>query len=302
MDLEASLWLLNVIRCGSFSQCAVQLNVPVSTVSRRIAQLEKQLNTQLLIRNTRHLRLTPAGVEFVSLVKDLEVNVQQMQRWKESQSEVCGLLKLTAPLQFIEWPLSDWLIEFKLVYPKVNVQVIGSNEYLDFYDQHIDIGFRQGPLPDSDMLQRKLFSLEYGLFAPASWKIKKNTTEDLAWLKQQKTINIGAKGRPFPWLIKEQGKITSFQPKAELLLESPKQAIKAAVAGIGVAYTSCFDAREALLNRNIQAVCRTLWPGWVDFFIVYQEASLKSKKLAAFIDFILTKQKELDLLEGVKAS
>ena len=61
MDLEVTLWLLSVVRNGSFSRSAQELKVPVSTLSRRISQLEQQCNTQLLVRNTRSLRLTAAG-------------------------------------------------------------------------------------------------------------------------------------------------------------------------------------------------------------------------------------------------
>lgn len=300
MDLEASLWFLTVVQCGTFSQASQELKVPVSTLSRRISQLEKQCNTQLLIRNTRHLRLTAAGAEFIEVAKTLSASANQLQNWRDSQSGVCGVLKMTAPIQFIDWPLTDWLIEFKLLYPKIKIEVSGSNDYLDFYEHHIDIGFRQGPLPDSDMRQRRLFSLQYGMFVSATWKTAYQGDEDLTWLASQQAINIGAKGRAFPWLLKQKEQLVPYYPNAELLLESPKQAIKAAVAGVGVAYTSCFDAHEALSKTLIKPVCLHLWPGWIDFFVVYQESHLKSKKLAAFIDFVFAKQHELNELYGVK--
>ena len=196
----------------------------------------------------------------------MEINASKLQSWRESQSGVCGTLKVTAPIQFIEWPLTDWLIEFKLLHPKVKIEVVGSNEYLDFYEHHIDIGFRQGPLPDSNMRQRRLFSLQYGLFSATHSDIDDVASDNLEWLEQQQTINIGAKGRAFPWLLNQQGQLKRFYPNAELLLESPKQAIKAATAGVGVAFTSCYDAELALQAGQIKPVCKSLWPGWLDFF------------------------------------
>lgn len=302
MDLEASLWLLSVIRNGSFSKAAQDLKVPVSTLSRRIAQLEKQCHAQLIVRNTRSLKLTTTGLEFVSIAKELEEKVNKLKSWRDSQAGVCGVLRITAPIQFIEWPLSDWVVEFKLLYPALQIEMIGSNEYLDFYEHHIDIGFRQGPLPDSLMKQRRLFSLQYGIFAPVSWPIRDKTEQSLTWLEQQRAINIGAKGRAFPWLIKDQKGLVRFYPNAELLLESPQQVIKAAKAGAGIAYASYFDAHRAVIDKKIKPICLDLWPGWIDFFVVYQQTSLKSQKLATFIDFIFSKQEELKLLEGVKTS
>ncbi|MBN3494072.1 LysR family transcriptional regulator [Vibrio neptunius] len=299
MDLEASLWFSTVVRMGSFSKAASELGVPTSTVSRRIANLESQLGTTLLVRNTRSMQVTQSGNEYLMLTKQLEMGYQSLKDWQDNQSQVSGTFRITAPLQFVDWPLSDWVIEFKSTYPKLNIELVGSNENLDFYEDRIDIAFRQGPLSDSDLRQRRLFELQYGIYASPSWLNKHGDCLDFAWLQAQEVVNIGVKGKSFPWLIKHNNKLHTIIPKSGLLLESPQQAVRAAKAELGLIYVPYFDAHSAIAKGEIVPVCESLWPDGINFYLVFHKSRTKSKKLSTFIDFILDKQKELMTLPGI---
>ncbi|NOH97765.1 LysR family transcriptional regulator [Vibrio sp. 99-70-13A1] len=300
MDLEASLWFSTVVKTGSFSKAAIVLGVPTSTVSRRIANLEAQLGVTLLVRNTRSMQLTQSGTEYLALTKPLELGYQSLKDWQDNQSQVSGTLRITAPLQFVDWPLSDWVIEFKSLYPKLNIELVGSNENLDFYDDGIDIAFRQGPLSNSDLKQRRLFELQYGIYASPTWLEEHSGTNDLAWLQTHKVVNIGVKGKGLPWLVSHDNKPLAIYPNSDLLLESPQQAVKAAKAGLGMIYVPCFDANSAISNEEIVPVCKVLWPDWIGFYLVFHEARTKSKKLSTFIEFIFEKQQQLQTLPGIR--
>ncbi|MCG9596339.1 LysR family transcriptional regulator [Vibrio sp. Isolate25] len=300
MDLEASLWFLTVAKTGSFSKAAIELKVPTSTVSRRIANLESQLGTTLLVRNTRNMQLTQSGIEYLALTKQLEISYQSLKDWQDTQSQVSGTLRITAPLQFVDWPLSDWAIEFKSIYPTLNIELVGSNENLDFFEDRIDIAFRQGPLLDSDLKQRRLFELQYGIYASPNWLKKQDGIQDLEWLQGHEVVNIGVKGKGLPWLVQQDNKPLTIFPNSGLLLESPQQVVRAAKAGLGMIYVPYFDAHSAVRKGEIVPVCKALWPNWISFYLVFHESRTKSKKLSMFIEFIFTKQKELLKLPGIR--
>ena len=152
------------------------------------------------------MQLTQAGSEYLALTKQLELGYQSLKDWQDNQSQVSGTLRITAPLQFVDWPLSDWVIEFKSIYPKLNIELIGSNENLDFYDDGIDIAFRQGPLSNSDLKQRRFFELQYGIYASPAWVKDHRGNQDLTWLQAHKVVNIGVKGKGLPWLVKQYNK------------------------------------------------------------------------------------------------
>ena len=246
------------------------------------------------------MQLTQAGSEYLALTKQLELGYQSLKDWQDNQSQVSGTLRITAPLQFVDWPLSDWVIEFKSIYPKLNIELVGSNENLDFYDDGIDIAFRQGPLSNSDLKQRRFFELQYGIYASPAWVKDHRGNQDLTWLQAHKVVNIGVKGKGLPWLVKQYNKQQAIYPDSDLLLESPKQAVKAAKAGLGMVYVPCFDAHPAVSNGDIVPVCETLWPDWNVFYLVFHEARTKSKKLSTFIEFIFNKQQQLQTLPGIR--
>ncbi|WP_199244000.1 LysR family transcriptional regulator [Bacterioplanes sanyensis] len=286
-------------RLGSFSGAATELGQPASTISRRIAQMEKDIGRQLLVRNTRNMRLTAAGKELQALMSHLDREYLAVLDWVNSQGEVSGKFRLTAPHQFIEYPLTDWLIEYQQHYPQLVIEVVGSNEYLDFYQHRIDLAFRQGPLPDSGLHQRRIFSLEYGLFASPEYLKRQAYSDSFDWLTKQRSIGIGAHGKRFPWLLTRRNKPTQYTPTTSILLESPNQGVKAALAGLGVVYTSTHNVYQAIEDGALQPICPSLWPEPVGFYMVYDESRYKSKVLQTFMDFAKSKVKELHLLQGI---
>ena len=62
-DLNSLVVFAKVVEANSFSEAARRLKMPISTVSRRIAEFEAQLGVRLLERSTRSLRLTDLGAE-----------------------------------------------------------------------------------------------------------------------------------------------------------------------------------------------------------------------------------------------
>ena len=62
-DLNSLVVFAKVVEANSFSEAARRLKMPISTVSRRIAELEDHLGVRLLERSTRSLRLTELGAE-----------------------------------------------------------------------------------------------------------------------------------------------------------------------------------------------------------------------------------------------
>ncbi|WP_087023142.1 LysR family transcriptional regulator [Thaumasiovibrio subtropicus] len=305
MDIQASFWFVTVAKLGSFSKAAEELDQPASTVSRRIAHLEKAIGRQLLVRNTRNMRLTESGKELLALMTNLDRDYLTVLDWVNSHGAISGRFRVTAPNQFVEYPLSDWLIEFKQRHPDLVIEVVGSNEYLDFYQHRIDLAFRQGPLPDSGLHQRRIFSFEYGLYAAPSYleqrekKDKQLQEDSLAWLKQQQTVGVGAQGRRFPWSLNDGGKLTHYTPTTNILLESPAQGVRAAVAGLGILYTNAYDAHQAVESGSLVPVCRSLWPEAIGFYMVFDEARVKSQTLQTFMAFASEKARQLHQLPGI---
>lgn len=169
-DLNALVLFARVIESGSFSEAARRLNMPVSTVSRRIADLEDQLGVRLLERSTRSLRPTAIGSELVEhALKGAEVLDAVEGIVSDQLAQVTGTLKLSAPPSISDSLLSPIISAFQTSYPSVRVQILITDRFVDHIAEGVDLAFRVGTLKDSALIARKILSYRRRLVASAAY-------------------------------------------------------------------------------------------------------------------------------------
>ena len=119
MDLNAVAIFASVVEAGSFTAAARQLGMPKTSVSRRIADLERDVGVRLLHRTTRNLRPTEAGRLYYeqssAALRALEAANRQL---AETRAEPAGTIRVSAPVGFAGYFLSDALFEFLATYPR----------------------------------------------------------------------------------------------------------------------------------------------------------------------------------------
>src|SRR3981081_38760 len=97
-DLNSLAIFAKVVEAKGFAKAARRLNMPLSTVSRRVAELEDQLGVRLLERSTRNLRLTDVGAEvFEHAQRSAEISEAVGNIVSNQSSRVSGVLRLSAP-------------------------------------------------------------------------------------------------------------------------------------------------------------------------------------------------------------
>ncbi len=112
-DLNEIAIFVKVVDAGSFTGAAKSLGLPKSTVSRKITQLEERLGVRLLQRTTRTLSLTDTGSAYYNQCSRIIGDVEEANiAVTEMQSTPKGLLRITAPMLFGTWVLSDLISNF----------------------------------------------------------------------------------------------------------------------------------------------------------------------------------------------
>jgi DNA-binding transcriptional LysR family regulator len=165
-DLNALVVFAKVVEAKSFSEAARRLGMPVSTVSRRVAELEDQLGVRLLDRSTRNLRLTDLGSEVLEHAqRSVEASEAVQDIVSNRQSSVSGTLRLSAPPNISDTLLSPLVTAFQASYPNVRVQILIAERFVDHIADGVDIAFRLGALKDSSLVARRILTYRHQLVA-----------------------------------------------------------------------------------------------------------------------------------------
>jgi DNA-binding transcriptional LysR family regulator len=165
-DLNALYIFATVVESNSFSEAARRLGVPLSTVSRRVAELESSLGVQLIERSTRKLRLTDVGTE---VFKQAQVSVELNDAVRDVVGDhlalVSGLLRVSAPPSISDSLLAPIIGEFQQRHPRVRVQVFVTDRFVDLLAEGIDVGFIVGPLQDEHLVPKVILSYRHRVVA-----------------------------------------------------------------------------------------------------------------------------------------
>nr|NJM03945.1 LysR family transcriptional regulator [Desulfobacula sp.] len=162
-------YFLEAANCPSFTQAAEILGIPLATLSRRIAAMEKSLGVQLFFRNTRTVSLTEDGKDFLESCKIIMAEANGVkERLTQRQLEPTGPIRLSVEAFVYHCCMHGALGVFVKKYPKVELHTIFSTEWKDLHREPFDLDIRTGPVPYPELKARKLFSMQPALYCTSA--------------------------------------------------------------------------------------------------------------------------------------
>ena len=241
------------VRRGSFAAAAREAGVDPSSVSRAVAQLEADLGTRLLVRNTRRMRLTDAGERFhasiAPLLDGLSEAVAALQPGRLS-----GTIRLTASSAFAQTVLVPQLAAFQRSHPDIRIHLLATDRRVDMVEDRIDIALRHGRLEDSAQHRRKLMGARYGLYArPGVFAAR-----DPAELHDMPQLLFDLPVLRDGWQLSDGRQKRSVTPAPALLSDNAASLLRACEAGMGVAALADWTARDAVAAGRLAR----LLPEW----------------------------------------
>jgi DNA-binding transcriptional LysR family regulator len=169
-DLDSLVVFAKVVEANSFSEAARRLKMPISTVSRRIAELEDQLGVRLLERSTRNLRLTELGAEVLEhAVRSVELCEAVQSIVSNRLSDVSGTLRLSAPPSISDTLLTPLVTAFQASYPNVRIQILVTDRFVDHISEGVDLVFRLAALKDSSLVAKRILTYRHQLVASPAY-------------------------------------------------------------------------------------------------------------------------------------
>lgn len=289
-----------VVDAGSFSAAARELGVPTSTVSRRVARLEAQLDVRLLQRSTRRLHLTDAGRILHARGARIAAELADAGRAvSEMQSTPRGTVRLTAPTAVGEL-LTPLLAELLDRHPELGVDLDLTDRVVDIIEEGFDLALRGGPLRDSSLVAHRVSEAPVHLVASPAYLERRGTPRRYQELAEHDCILFAPWSERSTWtLLCPEGKVR-VRVRGRLQANSVRVVREAALAGLGIAlfptlayHRADLDAgRLRIVLPDVGVPAQTLW-------LVYPSRRLLAPKVRAVVEHV--RERFDEILTGPRA-
>jgi len=285
-DFNAAALFVAVAEHGSFSEASRRLGVPLSTLSRRISELERALGTRLLERSSRHLRLTDLGHVYLDHCKRaIEAFDLGEQEIGERHSEVVGTLKLSGPPNVAEVLILPLVLKFREAYPKARVRLFVTDRRVGLVEDGVDVAFRVGELEDSALVSRRLMTYRHVLVAAPAYLRRRSAPNSPADLADHEIVAFARWHEAPVWTLQGSDGQISIEPPAAIAANDYSTVVDAAYRGHGIAKLPSILCRHALDTGDLVEIL----PGWrfpqVDLSVVYPSRRQLPRLVRLFIDF-----------------
>lgn len=261
-DLNDLYYFVKVVEHGGFTQAGRALNVPKSTLSRRIAALEAQYDVRLLQRTTRRFTVTETGREFhercLAVLVEADAAREVIERRHAAPR---GIVRVSCPTALLEYRVSELIARFMAIHPQVHVHLEATNRRVDLLSEGVDLALRVRfpPLEDSDLVMRILGDSPQRLVAAPQWLAARGAPlTDPAALAGEPSLDWGPPRHHVWQLVGPNGEHAQLRHYPRYISDDLHALRDAAIHGVGIVQLPCMAIDDDLRDGTLIDVL----PGW----------------------------------------
>ncbi|MEI2302331.1 LysR substrate-binding domain-containing protein [Ensifer sp. MJa1] len=235
-NLNDFIVFAHVVDHKGFAPAARALNVPKSTLSKRVAELEKTLGVRLINRTSRRFTVTEVGEDFYRHAAAMLIEAQAAEAVVKGRlAEPSGTVRITASVPTAQMTLAGLLPSLALAYPKMRVALHATDRFVDLVQEGFDIAVRDhfGPLPDSALVQRRVATEEIWLVASPGYLAERGTPLAPADLEMHDALlsSMTSDG----WTLRNAADASeAVRPAPRFIADESRVLLEAALAGLGI--------------------------------------------------------------------
>jgi LysR family transcriptional regulator for bpeEF and oprC len=289
-DLNETLMFVKVVEQGSFTAAGLALGVPKATLSRKMGELEQRLGVLLLKRTTRRLGLTEAGTVYFQhcarIARDLDEAESAISQLNEAPR---GWLRIAAPYGVGTDCIAPLLPRFLDLYPDIRIETMFTNEPVDVVASEWDLVIRGGPLADSTLSARRLYTGQWNLYATPAYFMRYGEPVEPSHLAEHRAIvlAIHRRGSGYVWPLRGPSDAVEATLAPVLVANDPVGAIAALMAGIGIMMIGEPFVQPAVRQGRLRRVL----PAWsgptIELNALFPPGRLHAPKVRVFVDFLI---------------
>lgn len=298
-DIKPIRVFLEVARQLSFSKAARSLHMTPASVTRIVANLERNLGQQLLVRTTRQVSLTSAGAmvvaRFAPAVSEFDRIVDDITR--ASRPDL-GRLRINAPLSLGVRVMPKLIESFRSAYPRIELDVFLTDAFVDIIAEDCDLAIRvSGPPADKSTIWRKICEVPRYLVASPDLFDRIPRPESPDDLDRDLMLSYSANGRPETWEFRKDRLTRTLRAAGHMTGNNGDFLYGVASAGGGICLLPDFIVREGLISGEVERVLPewSLPSLWLTLY--YPPYEKLPPLVATFTDFFETYIRDVEGME-----
>ncbi|QRN97617.1 LysR family transcriptional regulator [Archangium violaceum] len=261
---------MSVARDGSFTAAAAALDMPKSTLSKRITALEERLGVVLFRRTTRAVRLTSTGQLYLQSATRILADLEDAGRaLRDLDDSPRGLVRITTPALVGERLVAPALLELLRRAPELSLELVATDRLVNLIDEGFDLAIRAGVLADSSLIARRLRPWNNVLCASRDYVEARGRPRDPVELGDHSCIVFQNCEGGTLWTLEKGRRRVQVPVSGRYAANTQELALGAARAGLGIARLSEFVVEDDLRAGRLVPIL----PEWVaragDLHLVY---------------------------------
>ncbi len=275
---------------GSFTHAAETLHLSQSAISRQVSALEQEIGVPLFHRHARGLVLTEQGEMLFRTAHEVMMKLEGARLMlTETKDRPSGMLRVTTTVGLGSGWLTERIPEFLELYPDIQVQLILANEELDLTMRQADCAIRLRQPQQPDLIQRRLFTVHFHLYAASSYVNAHGKPASIADLDKHRIVTFGEQVpshlSDLNWL-ETAGRPEGSKRIPALQVNNVPSIKLAVMRGAGIAMLPDYTVGKD--SGLVQLLPETEVPSY-DTYFCYPDAMKGQVRLHVFRDFLIAK-------------
>ncbi|MEO1329255.1 MAG: LysR family transcriptional regulator [Pseudomonadota bacterium] len=283
VDLET---LIEVVARGGVSAAAAALDVAPSTVSHRIAKIEKRLGARLFHRDSRHFAPTEEGRRFWLRARDVLEALREAEREAMGgDGGARGLLKVTLPPWVMRAFVAPHLAAFQARHPDLGLEFLTTDRFVNLVEEQQDVGVRVGRLSDSALVAQKIADNHRVICGSPGYLERAGAPTDGAALAEHLFVML-------PWqrsvaIHAGSGARRELRPARRIVLTDAETLTNAALHGVGLVIKSRLAiAAELSAGRLVEVLPGVLADADAPIHLIRAGGAPTPRKASVFSTFL----------------
>ncbi|WP_064117382.1 LysR family transcriptional regulator [Pseudomonas fluorescens] len=275
-----------VVETGSFSAAARRLNIGQPAVSKTIAHLEKRLAVSLLLRSTRGLTPTEAGLAFFERAKRaLEEADEADNAARGIASGLSGNLRISAAVTFGRLHIVPQLGPFLDQHPQLNIDLMLDDRNINLVEEGIDVALRMGALTDSGLTARKIAACRRVVLGTPAYFARHGEPSCPAELSKHQAVVYNLGGGT-TWEFAKGTEKQSVIISGRLRVSAAEGVREAVLADQGLTLASEWMFAPELASGAVKTVMHDWTLPDLDLWAVFPTGRMASAKARAFVEYV----------------